>query len=103
MVSVNGQNQVITLLILGEIYSRVINNVVCPNGARDVQVPRAAYGSHFRPEGFGNLHGKCTHAARRPINENLLPWLNSSFIAKSLKRGECCYRNGSGCLKRYVV
>ena len=77
MVSVNGQNQIVTLLIFGEIFSRVINDVVCTNRAHHVQIPRAAYGGHFRTERFGNLHGECTHATRCSINKNLLPRLNS--------------------------
>jgi hypothetical protein len=48
-------------------------------------ISRAAHASHFSSERFGNLHRKRTHTTRRTINQNLLPWLNLSFIAKTLR------------------
>ena len=78
------QNQVIPLPISGEICLRVINDMVCTNRAHDVHISRAAHGSDFGPERFGNLHGKRTDTSRRTINQDLLPLLNVSFVAKAL-------------------
>jgi len=63
-------NQVILLSITGEIFSRVIDDLICTNRAHHVQIPGAAYARHFSAEGFGNLHGKrpdatgCTDSER---------------------------------------
>src|SRR5207302_203615 len=75
MISVHSKNQVIPLPISGEIFLRVINDVVCTNRAHDVHIPRAAYGSHFSPKRFGKLHRKRTDTSRRTMNQNLLPLL----------------------------
>src|SRR5579859_223512 len=102
MISVSSKNQVITLPILGEIFLSVINDLVCPNRAHHVHIPRAAHASHFSPERFGNLHRKRTNATRRTMNQDLLPWLNLSFIAKTLQSGDCRYRYGRCFLERYI-
>ena len=101
MISVHSKNQVIPLPIAGEIFLRVINDMVCTNRAHSVQIPRAAYGGDFSPKRFGNLHRKRPHTTTRTINQHLLPFLNVSFIAKALQGGDC--RLGYGCcfLKRY--
>src|SRR3990172_2795245 len=96
------KNQVITLSVFGEIFLRVINDLVCANRAHHVQIPRAAHASDFSLERFGNLHRKRTHTTGRTINQNLLPRLNLSFIAKTLQGGECRYRDGCCFLKRYI-
>ena len=56
--------------------------MVCTNRARHVQIPGAAHGGHFSAERFGDLHCKGTHTTRRTIDQNLLPRLNLSRIAK---------------------
>jgi len=94
MISVSSNNQVITLPIPGEIFLSVINDVVCPDRERHVQIPRAAHGSYLSPERFGNLHSKRTHATRRTINQDLLPRLNLSLIAETLQGGDCRKRYG---------
>src|SRR5437763_3072789 len=102
MISVHSKNQVIPLPISGEIFLRVINDVVCTNRAHDVHIPRAAYGSHFSPKRFGKLHRKRTDTSRRTMNQNLLPLLNASFIAKALQGGESRLRYGCCFLTRYI-
>src|SRR5436305_6254857 len=102
MISVRSKNQVITLPILGEIFLRVINDLICPNRARHVHIPRAAHTSHFSPERVGNLHRKRTHTTRRTMNQDLLPWLNLSFIAKSLQGSDCRHRYGRCFLEREI-
>src|SRR5258708_1595767 len=103
MISVNSKNQVIPLPISGAIFLRVINDMVCTNRAHYVQIPRAAYGGDFSPKRFGNLHRKRTHTTTRTINQNLLPLLNVSFIAKALQGGESPLRYGFCFLKRYLL
>src|SRR2546423_14622611 len=66
-------NQVVMLPIPGKIFLRVINHVVCANGAYHTHIPCAAYAGDFSPECFGNLHGKCPHPTRGTIHQNLLP------------------------------
>src|SRR6266566_2542557 len=102
MISVRSKNQVIPLPIVGEIFLRVINDVVCADRAHHVHIPRAAHASHFSPERFGNLHGKHTNTARRTMYQDLLPWLNLSFIAKTLQGGDCRDRYGRGFLEREI-
>src|SRR5258708_29207718 len=102
MISVSSKNQVIPLPIVGEIFSRVINDLVCTHRAHHVHISRAAYGSHFSPERFGNLHRKRTHTARRTMNQDLLPRLNLSCIAKTLQGRDCRYRDGCGLLEREI-
>src|SRR3989440_11538966 len=102
MISVRSKNQVITLPILGEIFLRVINDLICANRACHIQIPRAAHTSHFSSERFGNLHRKRTHTTRRTMNQHLLPWLNLSFIAKTLQGGDCRHRYGRCFLEREI-
>src|SRR5213078_3914416 len=100
MISVHSKNQVIPLPISGEIFLRVINDVVCTNRAHDVHIPRAAYGGDVSPKRFGKLHRKRTDTSRRTIDQHLLPLLNVSFIAKALQGGESRLRDGCCFLKR---
>src|SRR5258708_23561694 len=100
MISVPRTTQVITLPISGGIFLRVINDMVCTNRAHSGQIPRAAYGGDFSPERFGKLHRKRTHTTTRTMNQNLLPLLNVSFIAKALQGGESRLRYGCCFLKR---
>src|SRR2546429_8998841 len=102
MISVHSKNQVIPLPIFGEIFLRVINDVVCTNRAHDVHIPRAAYGSHFSPKRFGKLHQKRTDTSSPAMNQTLLPLLNVSVIAKALQGGESRLRDGCCFLKRYI-
>src|SRR5260370_20164635 len=102
MISVHSKNQVIPLSISGEILLRVINDLVCTNRAHYVQIPRAAYGGDFSPKRFGKLHRKRTHTTTRTMNQNLLPLLNVSFIAKALQGGESRLMYGFCFLKRSI-
>src|SRR5438132_9592019 len=102
MISVHSKNQVIPLPIAGAIFLRVINDMVCANRAHYVHIPRAAYGGDFSPKRFDKLYRKRTHTTTRTINQNLLPLLNVSFIAKALQGGESRLRYGCCFLKRYI-
>src|SRR5258708_40179337 len=102
MISVHSKNQVIPLPISGEIFLCVIKGLVWTNRAHYVQIPRAAYGGDFSPKRLGKLHRKRTHTTTRTMNQNLLPLLNVSFIAKALQGGESRLRYGCCFLKRYI-
>ena len=47
-------------------------------------------------ERFGNLNRKGTYTTGRSINQNLLTWLNLSFVAKALQ-GDDCRLGVGGC------
>src|SRR5438876_7833014 len=95
-------NKVISLPVSGEVFSRVINDVVCADSARHVQIPRAAHAGHFSAERFGKLHRKRTHTTRCAVNQDLLPGPNLPFVAKSLQSGHRRYRDGCCRLKRDI-
>ena len=65
--------------------------------ADEIHVRGAAHAGHLRAEGLGDLHGERAHAARRPVDEDLLPRLDLAVIAKQLESGGCRHANG-GCL-----
>ena len=102
MVSYDVINQIITLTVPGEILSRVVNDVVRANGTRRFQIPRAAHTSDFGPKRLRNLHRKRPHTAGRTIDENLLPGLDPSLIAKPLQSGDRSHRDGGSFLKRNI-
>src|SRR5271157_1509862 len=97
------ENQVITLPTLGEILLGVINDVICADGSDHVHIPRTAYASNLCSERLGDLHSERTHASRRTVDQDLLPRLNVSLVAKALQRRECRHRYGSCLLKRHVI
>src|SRR5574337_415296 len=97
------ENQVVTLPTLAEILLGVINDVLRADGSHHVHIPRAAYAGHIRAERLGDLHSERTHASRRTVNQDLLPRLNLSLVAKTLQCRECRHRHGSRFLKRHVI
>src|SRR6266478_3601043 len=102
MMGIRTQDQVVGLPAQREIFSSVINDMVGANRSRRVHIPRAAHGSDLSSERFGNLDRKCANAARRAINQNLLAWLDSSLITKTLKGGDCRDWHG-GCVLKGTV
>ena len=76
MIGIRSENQIVTLLAAREIFARVIDDLICANRSRRVHIPRAAHGSNFSAERFGNLDRERTHTARRAIDQNLLAWLD---------------------------
>src|SRR5882724_2201669 len=102
MMSVCSQDQIVPPPALGKIYLGVINDMVCANRSRRVDIPRATHGGNFSPERFGNLHRKCTHTARRAFNKNLLTWLDPSLVPKTLQRRACRDWHGCRLLKREI-
>jgi hypothetical protein len=74
--------------------------MVCTDRSDHVHIPRAAHTGHFSAEGFRNLYCERSDASRRTDDQDLLPWLNLSRIAKTVEGGESRGRYGSGLLKR---
>src|SRR5207247_6783895 len=96
------ENQVVMLPIPGEIFLRIVNDMICANRAHHVQVPRAAYAGDFDPECFGELHRKRTHATTGAVNPNLLSGVDVPRIAQALHSGDGRYRDGGGLLERTI-
>src|SRR5216683_4316816 len=103
MVSNEIENQVVTSSTFGEILVGVINNVICAEGSDHVHIPRTAYAGHLCAERLGDLHSERTHASGRTVNQDLVPRLNVSLVAKTLQCGECRHRYRSRLLKRHAI
>src|SRR5437773_12219825 len=86
------EKQIVTLPTLSEILLAVINDLICADGSDHLHIPRTAYAGHIRSEPLGDLHSERTHASRSAVNQDLLPRLNVSLVAKSLQSGECRHR-----------
>jgi hypothetical protein len=102
VITIDGKNQIILLLVSSEIFPGVINDMSCSNGARHIQIPRAAHGGHFSPERFGKLYGKHTHTNRGALDQNFLPGPDPSSVAKALQSGERRHGHGRGFLEGWI-
>src|ERR1035437_3713699 len=97
------ENQVVVLSTFREILLGVINDVICADGSDHVNVPRTAHARNFRTERFGDLHSERTHTSGRTVDQDLLPRLNLSFVAKTLQGCESRQGNRSRLFKRRVI
>ena len=97
------ENQVIPLPTGCEIFTGVINDLIRTDGSNHIHIARTAYASDLRAEGLGNLDGERTHAARRSVNQDLLPLLSWSLGAKTLQGGVCHHGHTGRLLKRDVI
>ncbi len=77
------KNNIIGLTVFGEIFLRVINDLVCPNRAQHVQFPRAVHGSHFSSEVLGKLYRKRTDTSTCTINQDLLSTLDIVLFSEN--------------------
>src|SRR3989304_5920912 len=100
MISVHGQDQVVLLPVLGEVFSLVIDDMICSKGAHHFQVPGTAHRGDFSPKRFSDLHGKSSHTTRGAINQNLLPWMKVSFVAQTLQGGHRRFRYSRSLFER---
>src|SRR5438309_9014077 len=96
------EDQIITLIGFSEIFVGVVDHVICADRAYQIEIPRTTYAGHLGAERFSYLHRKGPNAARRSVNQDLLPWLNLSLIAKTLQRRDCRHRHRSSLLKCHV-
>src|SRR5450432_296187 len=93
MIAVSSKNQVVPLPILGEIFNGVINNMIGAKRTDHVHLARAAHGSDFSAERFGNLYRKRAYPTRGAVDQYLLPRLNMSFVAETLQGGNSRQRH----------
>src|SRR5882762_6485327 len=97
------KNQVVTSLSFSEILFHVVNDLISPDGSNQVRLSRTANTGYVCAERLGDLHGERADASARTINEDVLPRLKLSFVAKTLERGEPRNRQRSCLLKRYLL
>src|SRR5438552_6378164 len=97
------ENQIVVLSTFREVLSGVINDVICADGSDHGNVPRTANAGNFSSERLGDLHSERTHASSRTVDQDLLPRLNLSLVAKTLQRGDSRQGYSSGLLKRRVI
>lgn len=64
MISIHSQDQIVLQTVFGEIFFRVIDDMVCPERAHHFQVSSAADGRHFSHECFCYLDGNFCATAR---------------------------------------
>src|SRR5437868_2941012 len=97
------EDRVIVFATRGEIFLRVIDDVICADRSNQIYIPRAAYGSYFCSERFGDLDSECTYASSRPIDQDLLARMNLFLVMKRLPRGKSRYWRRGGLFERNVI
>src|SRR5271169_7132935 len=102
MIPYGVEKKVVMLAAPGEILLGVVNDPICADGPNHFHIPCTAYAGHICAERLGDLHSERTHASRCTIDQDLLPRLNPSLVAKTLQSGECRNRYTSRLLKRHV-
>src|SRR5215211_308799 len=90
----NIEYQIILFPVLGEVFSGVINDMVCSKRAHKVQLAGVIYPGHLSPVQFGKLHRNRTGTTTGAIYQDLLPRLDLSFIANPLQGDHCRLRDG---------
>src|SRR5205085_8389851 len=85
-------DQIVTLRTLGEIFLRVIDNVIGAEGSNQFHISPTAYAGHFSAERLGDLNGEGAHTSRCTVDQNLLAGLDFAVIAKRLQRSERSHR-----------
>src|SRR6266511_4582922 len=94
--------QVVSLGASGEIFPAVIDDEICANRSDEVHVPRAAHSRYLCAERFSDLHSERTDTPRRTIDQDLLPRLNPTFVAKPLQSCQPRHRYGRRLLEGQV-
>src|SRR6266404_8399834 len=95
------EDHVVTLVALGEIFIRVINDVIGADGSDKIDIPCAANSRDLCAKRFGDLHGECSYTSGRAVDQDLLSGLNLS-LAQALQRSKSGERDRSRLLKRHV-
>ncbi len=81
MISVHSQDQVVLLPVLGEVFYRVIDDMICPKGAHHPRFLVLHTAVTSAPNALAICTANVPTPPRRAIDQNLLPWLNISFVA----------------------
>ena len=66
------EDQVVALLALGEVFFRVVDDVIGAERPRHLHVARAAHGCDFGVERLRDLHRECPDAARCAVDQDFL-------------------------------
>src|SRR5579862_4117587 len=103
MVSHRIENQIVALPASSEILLGVIDHLIRADRSDHLHIPGAAYAGHVGPERLGDLYRERTHASRRAIYQDLLPWLDVSLVAQTLKCGQRRDRDARRLLKGQVT
>src|SRR5258706_16309905 len=103
MVSHEVENEVVMLSTFREIFSGVISDVICTDRSDLFNVPRTAHAGNFSADRLGDLHSEGPPASCRTVDQDLLPRLNLSLVAKTLQGGDSRQGYRSGLLKRRVI
>ena len=73
---------------LSEVFVRVIDEVICPDGTNQFEIARAADAGDLRTEILCDLDSESTDSAGRAIDENTLLRFELTGIAQALQRGD---------------
>src|SRR5207244_9011370 len=89
------EDQVVTLSAPGEVLSRVIDDMIGAYRSDQLHVCGAANGGHVGSERLRDLDREGAHASSRTVDQDLLPSLQLSDVAKRLQCGHS--RDGDSC------
>src|SRR5438552_511390 len=80
------ENEIVTLIRLGEIFFRVVDHVIGADRPNKIDIASAADAGHLSAICFRNLHRKRADTARSAVDQNFLPFLKFSVAAQALQR-----------------
>ena len=94
--------EVVVVHPVREVVACVVDGVGRADRSDQVRLRRAAHAGDFRSERLGQLHRKCSHASRLADDQDLLPRLSRSHVAKTLEGGDSGGGHGRSLLKGKV-
>src|SRR5919107_4587838 len=94
--------EVVPLILLREVLTGVVDDVIRADRSDQVHVSSAAHARHLRSEGPGDLHREGADASGGAVNQDLLPISNAAMIAKGLEGYDPGHGNGRSLLKGEV-
>ncbi len=93
-------DEIETTRACGEVFARVIDNVVGAERAEQLDVTCAADCGHLRAKGLGNLDGEGGDSASAAVDEDSLIGLQMTFVAQGYQRSYRSDRNSGGMFER---
>src|SRR4051794_17191234 len=96
------ENQVVALRTLGEVFLRVVYDVIGADGSNEIDISRAAHARDFSPKCLCYLHRECSDASGRAVHQNFLSGLNLSLVTKTLQRGNRRNRHSGRLLEGHI-
>ena len=82
------EDQVVARVATGKIVLGIVHRPVGADRADHVDIARAAHAGHLGAEGLGDLHREGADAARRAVDQDLLPGPDPGLVAQALQRRE---------------